>query len=200
MFLACRFVYSHTFIPGVPLIQILPVIFNRRQCHLHFQLILWWQREIFRRCTRVYPIFHGYHSTCWRTSDRENRSKKFMKSTSKSLKNRFNFLNGIRIHLHNSLFYPTIRFLFAPLSNRFRSTDTLKRFMCRDEFRDRINFSTKYCIVSLYRRIIFYHAHDSNWTKLKRRRLPRVGWTRKINESMIREQIVIRGDVSYVFS
>lgn len=64
---------------------------------------------------RVYPIFHGYHSTC----SQQDPSKKFMKSTSKSLKNRFNFLNGIRIHLHNSLFYPSIRFLFAPYRTDF---------------------------------------------------------------------------------
>lgn len=116
---------------------------------------------------------------------RENRSKKFMKSTSKSLKNRFNFLNGIRIHLHNSLFYPTIRFLFAPLSNGSRSTDTL-RDLCIET-----NSESTFPLEILYRllcRIIFYHAHDSNRPKAKPNAVSSCfsSWVcRKINESMI---------------
>lgn len=127
MFLACRFVYSHTFIPGAPLIHI-PSNFQAATMSSPFSI-----NPLMTTRNILQPAVPGFTNFPWLPfnlltceKERENRSKKFMKSTSKSLKNRFNFLNGIRIHLHNSLFYPTIRFLFAPLSNGFRSTDTLR--------------------------------------------------------------------------
>lgn len=124
MFLACRFVYSHTFIPGVPLIHI-PSNFQAATMSSPFSIN---PLMTTRNIPHPVPGFTQFSMvTIQLVGERErgNRSKKFMKSTSKSLKNRFNFLNGIRIHLHNSLFYPTIRFLFALSSNGFRSTDTL---------------------------------------------------------------------------
>lgn len=65
---------------------------------------------------RVYLISHGHRTTC---SSAKDFSKKFTKSTSRSLRNKFNFLNGIPIHLHNSLFYPPASLPFCSLSNRF---------------------------------------------------------------------------------